>query len=78
MPATKALPRITFDLDLMGQTVHPEHTTHHGNVVGLLSPGHSAEEIPKAYPYLKQEDVRQALPCAAWPVKKHKLLLSQA
>jgi uncharacterized protein (DUF433 family) len=37
-----------------------------GTVVGLLAAGHSTEEILRAYPYLEEEDLRDALAYAAW------------
>jgi uncharacterized protein (DUF433 family) len=37
-----------------------------GTVVGLFAAGHSFAEILKAYPYLEEEDLRQALAYAAW------------
>ena len=37
-----------------------------GAVVGLLASGHSFEKILTAYPYLEEEDIRQALAYAAW------------
>lgn len=41
-----------------------------GTVVGLVASGHSFEEILKAYPYLEEEDIRQALSYAAWRVEE--------
>lgn len=35
-------------------------------IVGLIATGHSCVEILRLYPYLEQEDVRQALVYAAW------------
>lgn len=32
-----------------------------GTVVGLVAAGHSKQEILAAYPYLEEEDIRQAL-----------------
>ncbi len=37
-----------------------------GTVVGLLASGVSKAEILKLYPYLKPEDIDQALAYAAW------------
>jgi uncharacterized protein (DUF433 family) len=34
-------------------------------VVGLVAAGHSFSEILNAYPYLEEEDIRQALAYAA-------------
>ena len=37
-------------------------------IVGLVAAGHTNNEIIAAYPYLDQEDIRQALAYAAWRV----------
>jgi len=37
-----------------------------GTVVGLIAAGHSVDEILKAYPYLEEGDIREALAYAAW------------
>jgi uncharacterized protein (DUF433 family) len=41
-----------------------------GTIVGLVASGQSHAEILKAYPYLEQEDIRQALVYAAWRVEE--------
>ncbi len=41
-----------------------------GMIVGLLAAGHSIEEILKAYPYLEEQDIREALSYAAWRVEE--------
>jgi uncharacterized protein (DUF433 family) len=41
-----------------------------GTIVGLIASGKSHAEILKAYPYLEQEDIRQALTYAAWRVEE--------
>jgi len=46
-----------------------------GTVVGLIASGHSKEEILRAYPYLEEEDIRQALAYAAWRVEEIELPL---
>jgi uncharacterized protein (DUF433 family) len=35
-------------------------------LVGLVASGHTTAEILQAYPYLEDEDVREALAYAAW------------
>lgn len=47
-----------------------------GTVVGLVASGHSNAEILAAYPYLEEEDIRQALAYAAWRVEEIELPLS--
>lgn len=37
-----------------------------GTVVGLVAAGRSHADILNAYPYLEDEDIRQALAYAAW------------
>jgi len=75
----KDLPRITLDPEVMGgkPCIRGMRVTV-GTIVGLLATGHSVEDILKAYPYLEQEDIRQALAYAAWRVEEHELSLSPA
>ena len=40
-----------------------------GALVGLVAASHSFNEILTAYPYLEEEDIRQALAYAAWRVE---------
>ena len=37
-----------------------------GPVIGLLASGYSSSQILKMYPYLKEEDIMEALSFAAW------------
>ncbi len=37
-----------------------------GTIVGLIASGHSHAEILKLYPYVEEEDIREALVYAAW------------
>lgn len=37
-----------------------------GTLVGLLASGHDFAKILSAYPYLEEEDIKQALSYAAW------------
>ncbi len=37
-----------------------------GTIVGLVAAGYSTDEIVRAYPYLEDDDVREALAYAAW------------
>jgi len=41
-----------------------------GTVVGLVASGLSTEEILRAYPYLEEADIREALAYAAWRVQE--------
>ena len=49
-----------------------------GTIVGLIAAGHSNVEILAAYPYLEEEDIRQALAYAAWRVEEIELPLPVA
>ena len=49
-----------------------------GTVVGLLASGKSVDEILALYPYLEEEDVRQALAYAAWRVEEIEVPLRTA
>ena len=49
-----------------------------GTVVGLVAAGHSFSEILAAYPYLEEEDIRQALTYAAWRVEEIEVPLPAA
>jgi len=63
----KNLTRITFDPQVMGgkPCIRGMRVTV-GTVVGLLASGHTTDDVLKAYPYLEEEDLRQALAYAAW------------
>ena len=49
-----------------------------GTLVGLCAAGHSFAEILAAYPYIEEEDIRQALAYAAWRVQELELPLPAA
>ena len=65
------LKRITFNPNVMGgkPCIRGMRVTV-GTVVGLVAAGHSAAEILRAYPYLEEEDIREALAYAAWRVEE--------
>jgi uncharacterized protein (DUF433 family) len=46
-----------------------------GTIVGLVASGYSNAKILDAYPYLEEEDIRQALAYAAWRVEEIELPL---
>lgn len=46
-----------------------------GTIVGLVASGYSNAEILQAYPYLEEEDVRQALAHASWRAEEIEALL---
>ncbi len=49
-----------------------------GTIVGLVTAGHSQAEILRAYPYLEEDDIRQALAYAAWRVEEIEVPLPAA
>ncbi len=65
------LTRITFNPKVMGgkPCLRGLRVTV-GTVVGLVAAGHSFADILKAYPYLEEEDLREALAYAAWRVEE--------
>ncbi|HXA51740.1 MAG TPA: DUF433 domain-containing protein [Candidatus Acidoferrum sp.] len=49
-----------------------------GMIVALVATGHAFSEILTAYPYLEEEDIRQALAYAAWRVEEIEVPLPAA
>ena len=72
----KNFTRITFDPEVMGgkPCIRGLRVTV-GTIVGLVAAGHSMSDILRAYPYLEEEDVREALSYAAWRVEEIELPL---
>jgi uncharacterized protein (DUF433 family) len=75
----KDLKRITFNPNVMGgkPTIRGLRVTV-GMIIGLIAAGHSNQDILKAYPYLEEEDIREALTFAAWRVEEIELPLTSA
>jgi uncharacterized protein (DUF433 family) len=73
------LSRITFDPNVMGgkPCIRGMRVTV-GTLVGLVASGHSFAEILRAYPYLEELDLREALQYAAWRVEEFELPLPAA
>jgi len=65
----KQLKRITLNPEVMGgrPCIRGLRVTV-GTVVGLVASGYSSAEILGLYPYLEDEDIREALAYAAWRV----------
>jgi uncharacterized protein (DUF433 family) len=65
------LNRITRNPDVMGgkPCLRGMRVTV-STIVGLVAAGHSFSDILSAYPYVEEEDVRQALAYAAWRVEE--------
>ncbi|NOT47790.1 MAG: DUF433 domain-containing protein [Acidobacteria bacterium] len=68
--------RITFDSEVMGgkPCIRGMRVTV-GMIVGLIASGRSFDEVLTAYPYLEEEDIREALKYAAWRVEEIELPL---
>lgn len=75
----KQLTRITLNPKVMGgkPCIRGLRVTV-GTVVGLLAAGHTFDEILKLYPYLEEEDLREALAYAAWRAEEVELTLATA
>jgi len=71
------LKRITFNPNVMGSKpcIRGMRITV-GTIVGLIATGHTIDEILDAYPYLEEEDVREALAYAAWRAEEIELPLA--
>lgn len=65
------LSRITFDPEVMGgkPCIRGLRVTV-GTIIGLLASGKIPADILKAYPYLEEEDIHQALTYATWRVEE--------
>ena len=63
----RQLDRITFNAQVMGgkPCIRGLRVTV-GTIVGLVAAGRTSQEILALYPYLEEEDIRQALSYAAW------------
>ena len=65
------LTRITLDPEVMGgkPCIRGMRITV-GTIVGLVASGRTTADILKAYPYIEEADVREALSYAAWRVEE--------
>jgi len=75
----KNLARIPLDPNVMGgkPCIRGLRVTV-GAIVRLVASGYSIAEILKAYPYLEEEDIREALAYAAWRAEEAELPLVPA
>ncbi len=72
----KQLDRITFDPHIMGGKPCVRHLrVTVGTLVGLLAAGRTIPQILADYPYLEEEDIRQALAYASWRSEEIELTL---
>ena len=69
--------RITFDAGVMGgrPCIRGMRVTV-SMIVGLVASGKTAKEIVESFPYLEEEDIRQALKYAAWRTQEHDVPLA--
>ena len=72
------IPRITHDPAVMGgkPCIRGLRVTV-GTIVGLIASGNSPDDILKLYPYLEEEDIREALTYAAWRAEEVEVPLRQ-
>jgi uncharacterized protein (DUF433 family) len=75
----KTLDRITLNPNVMGgrPCIRGLRVTA-GMIAGMVASGHARAEILKLYPYLEEEDIAQALKCAAWRAEEIELPLQPA
>ncbi len=75
----KELTRITTNPEVMGgkPCIRGLRVTV-GTVVGLVASGYAAADILKLYPYLEEEDIREALAYAAWRTEEIEVPLSRS
>jgi uncharacterized protein (DUF433 family) len=75
----KSLTRITFDPEVMGgkPCIRKMRVTV-GTLVGLMASGRTIPEILKAYPYLEEADIYEALSYAAWRAEEVEVPLMSA
>ena len=70
--------RISHKPDVMGGKACVRHTrVTVGMIVGQIGSGHSIEVLLADYPYLKREDILQALRYAAWRTEEREVVLGE-
>ena len=69
---TGAFERITFDPQVMGgkPCLRGLRVTV-GMIVGVLASGKTTHDVLQSFPYLEEEDIKQALAYAAWRSQEH-------
>jgi uncharacterized protein (DUF433 family) len=75
----KPLKRVTLDPEVMGgkPCIRGLRVTV-GTIVGLLAAGRTIPDILQAYPYLEEEDMREALAHAAWRAEEVEIPIGSA
>jgi uncharacterized protein (DUF433 family) len=71
------LDRISMNPSVMGgKTCIAGTRVTVGTIVGMFAAGHTLQGVLGLYPYLSQDDVRQALAYAAWRSEEHDVVLA--
>jgi uncharacterized protein (DUF433 family) len=73
------LTRITFNPEIMGgKACIRGMRISVSTIIGLFAAGRTRDEILKAYPYLEEGDIREALEYAAWRLEEIEVPLAPA
>ena len=73
------LDRITRSPAVLGASpVRARNAVMVGMIIGLVAFGHTTNEILTAYPYIDEEEIRQALAYPAWRVEEFEVPLPTA
>ena len=72
------LDRITRNPAVLGAALRARNAVTVVMIVGLVAFGHTTNEILTAYPYIDEEDIRQALAYTAWLVEEFEVPLPTA
>jgi uncharacterized protein (DUF433 family) len=71
--------RITFNPEILGgRACIRGMRISVSTIVGLFAAGRNRDEILKAYPYLEEGDIREALEYAAWRLEEIEVPLTPA
>jgi uncharacterized protein (DUF433 family) len=71
--------RITFNPEILGgKACIRGMRISVSTIVGLFAAGRNRDEILKAYPYLEEGDIREALEYAAWRLEEIEVPLTPA
>lgn len=75
----ESLDRIVIDPQIMnGKPCIRGTRVTVGTLVGMFGAGHDMRRVLELYPYVSEEDVRQALAYAAWRSDEVELVLPEA
>jgi uncharacterized protein (DUF433 family) len=73
------LSRITFDPQVMGgkPCIRGMRVTV-GTILGLVASGKTVDEVLADYPYLRREDILEALSYAAWEAEEQEVPIASS